>query len=150
MIYVYIVVFTIFSIINLIRGIKVRIRTVFNKMDFISIVFLWVLFILLGYFFKSDFKKVLVMAIVASFYLLTSKYARGVTEEGIIVQSKSFMVKEYGFSEIKEIDISDDGQLLMLSIVLKSKDTDVQRYPIARRRELLNILEDNNVFITYK
>ena len=60
------------------------------------------------------------------------------------------MVKEYGFSEIKEIAIGDDGQLLTLSIVLKSKTTDVQRYPIARRRELLNILEDNNVFITYK
>lgn len=60
------------------------------------------------------------------------------------------MVKEYGFTEIKEIDISDDGQLLMLSIVLKSKDTDVQRYPIARKVELIKILKDNNISFTYK
>lgn len=150
MIYVYVLVFTIFAIINFMRGRQVRIRTVINKMDFISIVFLWALFILVGYFFKSDFKKVLVMAIIASFYLLTSKYARGITEEGIIVQTKSFMVKEYGFSEIKEIAIGDDGKLLTLSIFLKSKDTDVQRYPIAKKVELLKILEDNNIFFTYK
>lgn len=151
MIYVYVLVFTIFAIINLIRGRRVRIRTVINNRDFIYIIFLWFLLLVYLYFFKSHFKEVLILTLIVSFYLFTSIYARGITEDGIIVKlSRSFINKEYQFSKIKDIAIRNEAELIILSIALKTSDTDVQRYPIARKVELIKILKDNNISFTYK
>ena len=151
MVYVFMLVFTLFGIINLIKGRNIKLRPGINKMDIVSMVFIWVLFAFFGYFLKSDIKDTIIMAIVASFYILTSRYARGFTENGVLVQAGSpFMTRELELSSVKQVNVKDDGDLVMFSIVTKSNAVDIQRYDKKMKDKIIKKIKDNNILLIYK
>lgn len=151
MVYVFMLVFTLFGITNLIKGRNIKLRPGINKMDIVSMVFIWVLFAFFGYFLKSDIKDTIIMAIVASFYILTSRYARGFTENGVLVQAGSpFMTRELELSSVKQVNVKDDGDFVMFSIVTKSNAVDIQRYDKKIKDSIIKKIKDNNIALIYK
>lgn len=151
MVYVFMLVFTLFGITNLIKGRNIKLRPGINKMDIVSMVFIWVLFAFFGYFLKSDIKDTIIMAIVASFYILTSRYARGFTENGVLVQAGSpFMTRELELSSVKQVNVKDDGDFVMFSIVTKSNAVDIQRYDKKMKDKIIKKIKDNNILLIYK
>lgn len=151
MVYVFMLVFTLFGITNLIKGRNVKLRPGINKVDIVSMVFIWILFAFFGYFLKSDIKDTIIMAIVASFYILTSRYARGFTENGVLVQAGSpFITRELELSSVKQVNVKDDGDLVMFSIVTKSNAVDIQRYDKKMKDKIIKKIKDNNILLIYK
>ena len=151
MVYVFMLVFTLFGITNLIKGRNIKLRPGINKVDIVSMVFIWVLFAFFGYFLKSDIKDTIIMAIVASFYILTSRYARGFTENGVLVQAGSpFMTRELELSSVKQVNVKDDGDLVKFSIVTKSNAVDIQRYDKKMKDKIIKKIKDNNILLIYK
>lgn len=151
MVYVFMLVFTLFGITNLIKGRNIKLRPGINKVDIVSMVFIWILFAFFGYFLKSDIKDTIIMAIVASFYILTSRYARGFTENGVLVQAGSpFITRELELSSVKQVNVKDDGDLVMFSIVTKSNAVDIQRYDKKMKDKIIKKIKDNNILLIYK
>ncbi len=151
MVYVFMLVFTLFGITNLIKGRNIKLRPGINKVDIVYMVFIWVLFAFFGYFLKSDIKDTIIMAIVASFYILTSRYARGFTENGVLVQAGSpFMTRELELSSVKQVNVKDDGDLVKFSIVTKSNAVDIQRYDKKMKDKIIKKIKDNNILLIYK
>lgn len=121
-------------------------------MDIISAIIIAVLFLVMAFFLKSGLLETISLAAAVIFYMLTTRYARGITERGVVISGGNFLfLREYRFSELKQVNVSNDGDLVSFAIVVAQRNfVDIQRYPKELKPDLVKIFKDNNVIIIYK
>lgn len=152
MIYLLTGFFVLVGVINLLKGKNLKISPGINKMDMISIALVGIIIIVAGYFFKAEILNIALIVISMVFYIGTSRYARGITENGVMINGGNpILLSEYKFDEIKQVNISNDGEYVAFAIVINKRNiVDIQRYPKDMKPKLVKIFKDNNVEIIYK
>lgn len=152
MIYILSGFFVLVGVINLLKGKKLKISPGVNKMDMISIGLVALIIIIAGFFFKARPINIGLIVISMVFYIATSRYGRGITENGVMINGGNpIMIGEYKFDEIKQVNVSNEGEYVAFAIVIKKRNiVDIQRYPKEMKPKLVKIFKDNNVQIIYK
>lgn len=152
MVYIIMGILIALGFVNLYIGKKVIIRPGINKMDMVILIFVGALFMIVSRLMKSDLRNSIIMAICILFYIFTSRWARGITKNGINVIGNTYMlVREIDFDKINPIKVMDDGDYLQYPIKIKGKMTiDIQRYKKEKKSELADVFSKNKVIFTYK
>ena len=138
--------------VNFYMGKKVIIRPGINKMDISVLIFAGALFILVSWLMKSDLRDSIVMTSSILFYIFSSRWARGITKNGInVIGTTYILVREYDFDKINPIRVIKDGEYLEYPIKVKGKmSIDIQRYKIEMKSEIASVFSKNKVIFTYK
>lgn len=151
LIYLFVALFLIFSLLNLIRAKDLKIRPGIIKMDWISIALLWLIFIIFARVVKADRTDTLLMVMVATLYVVSSRIGRGIADDGVILQAGNpIMTRKYKFDDLKQVNVSNDGALAAFAIVVNNNAVDIQRYPVDKKDELVSLFKKQNVQIIYK
>lgn len=152
MVYIIMGILIALGFVNLYIGKKVIIRPGINKMDIAILIFVGVLFMIVSRLMKSDLRYSLIMDFCILFYIFTSRWARGITKNGINVIGNTYMlVHEFDFDKINPIKVMDDGDYLQYPIKTKGKmSIDIQRYKKEKKSEIAYVFSKNKVIFTYK
>lgn len=152
MVYLLALFFVAIGIYNLIITRDIRIRPGINKMDIISMIMVAVIFFIAAYLLKFEIIQTIILCLAVIFYMLASRYSRGITDEGAMISGASpLFSREYKFSQLKQVNISNDKGLVNVAIVAKDKNyVDIQRYPIRMKPDLVKVFKAEKVNIVYK
>ena len=151
MIYLVTAVFLILAGVIFYKGKDIILRPNINKMDIISILFVWIIFFAFAYFVKFKIQETLIMCIVMSIYVLAARFNRGFLADGFIFQGNvSFINQEHKFSDLKQVNFTTDDDQAVFTLVINSNSLDTWRFPIEKKNQILKIFKDNNVPVIYK
>lgn len=151
MIYLVTAVFLILAGIIFYKGKDIILRPNINKMDIISILFIWIIFFAFAYFVKFKIQETLIMCIVMSIYVLAARFNRGFLLDGFIFQGNvSFINQKHKFSDLKQVNFTTDDDQAVFTLVINSNSLDTWRFPIEKKDQILKIFKDNNVPVIYK
>lgn len=151
MIYLVTAVFLILAGVIFYKGKDIILRPNINKMDIISILFVWIIFFAFAYFVKFKIQETLIMCIVMSIYVLAARFNRGFLPDGFIFQGNvSFINQKHKFSDLKQVNFTTDDDQAVFTLVINSNSLDTWRFPIEKKDEILKIFKDNNVPVIYK
>lgn len=151
MIYLVTAVFLILAGVIFYKGKDIILRPNINKMDIISILFIWIIFFAFAYFVKFKIQETLIMCIVMSIYVLAARFNRGFLLDGFIFQGNvSFINQKHKFSDLKQVNFTTDDDQAVFTLVINSNSLDTWRFPIEKKDQILKIFKDNNVPVIYK
>lgn len=151
MIYLVTTVFLILAGVIFYKGKDIILRPNINKMDIISILFIWIIFFAFAYFVKFKIQETLIMCIVMSIYVLAARFNRGFLADGFIFQGNiSFINQKHKFSDLKQVNFATEGDQAIFTLVVNSNSLDTWRFPIEKKDQILKIFKDNNVQVVYK
>ena len=151
MVYLITVIFLILAGIIFYKGKDIVIRPAINKMDTLSLLFVWLIFIVFGYFIKFKISETFVMCVVISIYVIAARFNRGFLADGFIFQGNiSFINQKHKFSDLKQINFTTDDKQAVFTLVIDSNSIDTWRFPIDKKDEILKIFKNNKVQVIYK
>lgn len=152
MVYVIMGIFIALGFVNIYKGTKVVIRPGINMMDIVALIFVAVIFLAASYFIKATTSQSIPMFLSIFFYIGTSRWARGVTNNGInVIGAASMVISEVPFSQIKPIAVLDDGDYLQYPIKVSGRTSiDIQRYKKEMKDDLAEVFSKNKVIFKYK
>ena len=152
MVYLLALFFVAIGIYNLVITRDIIKRPGINKMDIISVLMVALIFVIAAYFLKFDIVQTIILSLSVIFYMLTSRYSRGITANGVMISGASpLFSREYKFNQLKQVNISNDKDLVNVSVVVRDKNfVDIQRYPIKMKPDLVKIFKGEKVNIVYK
>lgn len=100
---------------------------------------------------KADRTDTLLMVMVATLYVVSSRIGRGIADDGVILQAGNpIMTRKYKFDDLKQVNVSNDGDFAAFAIVVNNNAVDIQRYPMDKKDELVSLFKKQNVQIIYK
>ena len=127
------------------------IRTNFNYVYILSILFVWIIFIIFGYFIKFKTSEIFIICIAISIYVILARFNRGFLADGFIFQGNvSFINQKHKFSDLKQVNFTTDDKQAVFTLVINSNSIDTWRFPIDKKDEILKIFKDNKVQVIYK
>ena len=142
MAYLITIIFIILAGIIFYRGKDIIIRPTFNKVDILSLLFVWIIFIIFGYFIKFKTSEIFIICIAISIYVILARFNRGFLADGFIFQGNvSFINQKHKFSDLKQA---------VFTLVIDSNSIDTWRFPIDKKDEILKIFKNNKVQVIYK
>ena len=152
MIYIIMGIFIILGLINIYKGKKVIIRPGINAMDLIALLIVAAIFAIASVFIKASAVQSVPMAASIIFYIFTSRWARGITNDGInVIGTGTMVIREYDFSKIKPVPITSDGDYLQYVIRVNDRASyDIQRYKKNYKEEIAKIFNENKLVFAYK
>ena len=152
MVYVIMGIFIALGFVNIYKGTKVVIRPGINMMDIVALIFVAGIFLAASYFIKAQTSQSLPMFLSIFFYIGTSRWARGITKNGInVIGAASMVISEVPFSQIKPIAVLDDGDYLQYPIKVSGRTSiDIQRYKKDMKDDLAEVFSKNKVIFKYK
>lgn len=151
MAYLITIIFIILAGIIFYRGKDIIIRPTFNKVDILSLLFVWLIFIIFGYFIKFKTSETFVICIAISIYVILARFNRGFLADGFIFQGNiSFINQKHKFSDLKQVNFTTDDKQAVFTLVIDSNSIDTWRFPIDKKDEILKIFKDNKVQVIYK
>lgn len=151
MVYLITVIFLILAGIIFYKGKDIVIRPAINKMDTLSLLFVWLIFIVFGYFIKFKISETFVMCVVISIYVIAARFNRGFLHDGFIFQGNvSFINQKHEFSDLKQVNFITEDKQAIFTLVINSNSIDTWRFPIEKKDEILKIFKDNKVQVIYK
>jgi hypothetical protein len=151
MAYLITIIFIILAGIIFYRGKDIIIRPTFNKVDILSLLFVWIIFIIFGYFIKFKTSEIFIICIAISIYVILARFNRGFLADGFIFQGNiSFINQKHKFSDLKQVNFTTDDKQAVFTLVINSNSIDTWRFPIDKKDEILKIFKDNKVQVIYK
>ena len=151
MIYLITAIFLILAGIIFYRGKDIVLKPAINKMDILSILLVWIIFIVFGYFIKFKIKETFIMCLVMSIYVLAMRLNRGFLPNGFIFQGNvSFINQKHKFTDLKQVNLKTENNQAVFTLVVNSNSIDTWRFPIEKKDEILKIFKDNKVQVIYK
>lgn len=151
MAYLITIIFIILAGIIFYRGKDIIIRPTFNKVDILSFLFVWIIFIIFGYFIKFKTSEIFIICIAISIYVILARFNRGFLADGFIFQGNiSFINQKHKFSDLKQVNFTTDDKQGVFTLVINSNSIDTWRFPIDKKDEILKIFKDNKVQVIYK
>lgn len=151
MAYLITIIFIILAGIIFYRGKDIIIRPTFNKVDILSLLFVWIIFIIFGYFIKFKTSEIFIICIAISIYVILARFNRGFLHDGFIFQGNiSFINQKHKFSDLKQVNFTTDDKQAVFTLVIDSNSIDTWRFPIDKKDEILKIFKDNKVQVIYK
>ncbi len=151
MAYLITIIFIILAGIIFYRGKDIIIRPTFNKVDILSLLFVWIIFIIFGYFIKFKTSEIFIICIAISIYVILARFNRGFLADGFIFQGNvSFINQKHKFSDLKQVNFTTDDKQAVFTLVIDSNSIDTWRFPIDKKDEILKIFKDNKVQVIYK
>ena len=151
MAYLITIIFIILAGIIFYRGKDIIIRPAFNKVDILSFLFVWIIFIIFGYFIKFKTSEIFIICIAISIYVILARFNRGFLADGFIFQGNiSFINQKHKFSDLKQVNFTTDDKQGVFTLVINSNSIDTWRFPIDKKDEILKIFKDNKVQVIYK
>ena len=151
MAYLITIIFIILAGIIFYRGKDIIIRPTFNKVDILSLLFVWIIFIIFGYFIKFKTSEIFIICIAISIYVILARFNRGFLADGFIFQGNiSFINQKHKFSDLNQVNFTTDDKQGVFTLVIDSNSIDTWRFPIDKKDEILKIFKDNKVQVIYK
>ena len=151
MIYLITAIFLILAGITFYKGKDIVIRPAINKMDIISLLFVWIIFIAFGYFVKFNTGEIFLMCMVMTVYFLAARFNRGFLPDGFIFQGNiSFINQKHKFSDLKQVNFTNEDNQAVFTLVVNSNSIDTWRFPMEKKDEILKTFKDNKVQVIYK
>lgn len=151
MIYLITAIFLILAGIIFYRGKDIVLKPAINKMDILSILLVWIIFIVFGYFIKFKIKETFIMCLVMSIYVLAMRLNRGFLPNGFIFQGNvSFINQKHKFTDLKQVNLKTENNQAVFTLVVNSNSIDTWRFPLDKKDEVLKIFKDNDIPVVYK
>ncbi|WP_394010962.1 hypothetical protein [Anaerococcus cruorum] len=151
MIYLITAIFLILAGIIFYRGKDIVLKPAINKMDILSILLVWIIFIVFGYFIKFKTSETFIMCLVMSIYVLAVRLNRGFLPDGFIFQGNvSFINQKHKFTDLKQVNLKTEDNQAVFTLVVNSNSIDTWRFPLDKKDEILKIFKDNNIPVVYK
>lgn len=151
MIYLITAIFLILAGIIFYRGKDIVLKPAINKMDILSILLVWIIFIVFGYFIKFKTSETFIMCLVMSIYVLAVRLNRGFLPNGFIFQGNvSFINQKHKFADLKQVNLKTEDNQAVFTLVVNSNSIDTWRFPLDKKDEVLKIFKDNDIPVVYK
>ncbi|WP_394019179.1 hypothetical protein [Anaerococcus cruorum] len=151
MIYLITAIFLILAGIIFYRGKDIVLKPAINKMDILSILLVWIIFIVFGYFIKFKTSETFIMCLVMSIYVLAVRLNRGFLPNGFIFQGNvSFINQKHKFADLKQVNLKTEDNQAVFTLVVNSNSIDTWRFPLDKKDEILKIFKSHNIPVVYK